>query len=159
MSRPGSRPRDAPVRVAIADDCVLIRRALADALGEAKEVELVAICSDADELRAAIARHAPDVVVADIRMPPTMTDDGARLASELRATHPGLGVVLLSAYCEPEYAVALLRDGSAGRAYLLKERLADVPQLIATIVAVAGGASIIDARVAQILRPVTPGET
>jgi DNA-binding NarL/FixJ family response regulator len=146
------------IRVAVADDCVLIRHALADALGAAAEVELVAVCADADELRAAVAAHGPDVVIADIRMPPTMTDDGVRLATELRATHPGVGVVLLSVYCEPEYAIALLRDGADGRADLLKERLADVAQLIATIGAVAGGASVVDAKVAQMLRPAAAAE-
>lgn len=153
MSRPDSSSPGRAIRVAIADDCVLIRHALADALGEAPELALVAVCADADELRAAVSLHRPDIVIADIRMPPTMTDDGARLATELRVTHPELAVILLSAYCEPDYAVALLRDGTAGRAYLLKDRLADIPQLIATIVAVAGGASIIDAKVAQMLRP------
>ena len=142
------------IRVAVADDCVLIRRALADALAEAAGLELVAVCADADELRAAVTRHALDVVVTDIRMPPTMTDDGVRLAMELRAAHPHLGVILLSVYCEPQYAIALLHDGAQRRAYLLKERLADIPQLIATIHAVADGASIVDAKVAQMLRPV-----
>ncbi|WP_183345109.1 response regulator [Conexibacter arvalis] len=141
------------IRVVAADDCVLIRRALADALGEAPELELVAVCARADELRTAIDRHRPDVVVTDIRMPPTMTDDGLRLAAELRRTHPTVGVVVLSVYCEPEYVVSLLRGGVDRRAYLLKERLADVAQLVAAIRAVADGGSVIDARVAQMLRP------
>ncbi len=146
------------IRVAVADDCVLIRHALTDALGDVDELDLVAVCADADELRAAVVDHHPDVVITDIRMPPTMTDDGVRLAVELRATHPDLGVILLSAYCEPEYAIALLRDGTARRAYLLKERLADIPQLVATVRAVADGASIVDAKVAQTLRPATAPE-
>jgi DNA-binding NarL/FixJ family response regulator len=141
------------VRVVAADDCVLIRRALADVLGEAPELELLAVCAHADELRTAIDRHRPEVVVTDIRMPPTMTDDGLRLAADLRRTHPAIGVVVLSVYCEPEYVIALLRGGVDRRAYLLKERLADVAQLVAAILAVAAGGSVIDARVAQMLRP------
>jgi DNA-binding NarL/FixJ family response regulator len=141
------------LRVAVADDCVLMRQALADALGPASGLDLVAVCADADELRTAIGALDPDVVVTDIRMPPTRTDDGLRLAVELRTTRPHLGVVLLSVHCDPAYAVALLRDGAQGRAYPLKERLADAAQLVATIRAVADGASIVDAMVAQALRP------
>ncbi|UGS37792.1 response regulator transcription factor [Capillimicrobium parvum] len=140
-----------PIRVAVADDCILIRHALAEILGAADEVELVAVCADADELRAAVAAHAPDVVITDIRMPPTMTDDGIRVADELRRTRPEIGVIVLSAYCEPWYAVALLRHGSDRRAYLLKGRLASVPQLLATITAVASGGSLVDAELTRVL--------
>ena len=145
----GPAPR--PIRIAVADDCVLVRRALVDALSPVARLELVSVCADADELRAAIATHAPDVVLTDIRMPPTMTDEGIRLAEDLRQTRPEIGVVVFSVQCDPDYAIALLRHGTDRRAYLLKERLANVPQLLATIEAVAGGGSMIDAKVARAL--------
>lgn len=151
MSEPGRIPAVSRVRVVAADDCVLIRRALDSVLSEADGIDLVALCATTEELRAAIDEHQPDVVLTDIRMPPDMTDDGLRLAVELRETHPAIGVVLLSTYCEPEYAIALLHDGGERRAYLLKERLADVGQLLATIEAVADGHSYVDAKVAQVL--------
>ena len=140
------------IRVAVAVGCVLARRALRDALAGAGGLEVIADCGDVDELRAAIALHQPEVVITDIRMPPTMTDEGVRVAAELRVTHPAVAVILLSSDCEPEYVVALLRDGTDQRAYLLKERLADVAQLVATIEVVARGGSIVDAKVAQTLR-------
>jgi DNA-binding NarL/FixJ family response regulator len=139
------------LRVGLADDSLLIRAALARLLEGAEGIEVAAVCTDADELREAIEHEPLDVVVVDICMPPTMTDEGIRLASELRDTHPGLGVVVLSAYCEPAYALALLADGSDGRAYLLKDRLGSRPQLLATIEAVASGGSVIDPKVVESL--------
>lgn len=137
---------------------MLIRQALIAVLGAADEIDLVAVCASADELRQAIDEHTPDVVLTDIRMPPDMTDDGLRLAIELRKRHPEVGVVILSSYCEPEQVVALLREGADGRAYLLKERLADFRQLVTTIEAVADGDSLVDAKVAQtLLQPVHRG--
>jgi DNA-binding NarL/FixJ family response regulator len=139
------------VRVGVADDSFLIREALARLLGDADQVELVAMCADGDELAAAIDARQPDVVLVDIRMPPTMTDEGIRLATRLRTTHPGLGVIVMSAYAEPAYALALLESGSDRRGYLLKDRLHSRAQLLATIEAVADGGSVIDPKVVEAL--------
>jgi DNA-binding NarL/FixJ family response regulator len=140
-----------PVRVVLAEDSFLAMEALRHLLGEAPEVDLVAECHDADELRAAVDAVSPDVVVTDIHMPPTMTDDGIQVAVELERRHPGIGVVVLSAYCEPGYALTLFGSGSERRAYLLKERVHTNRQLIATIEAVARGGSVIDPQVVRAL--------
>jgi DNA-binding NarL/FixJ family response regulator len=139
------------VRVGVADDSFLIREALTRLLGDADEIELVAVCEDGDELVAAIDTCHPDVVLVDIRMPPTMTDEGIRLAATLRGTHPEVGVVAMSAHSDPAYALALLEGGSEGRAYLLKERLHSRAQLLATIETVARGGSVIDPKVVEAL--------
>ncbi len=164
-------PRPVPVRVVIAEDNYLLREGLAQLLGVADDVELVAVCEDLPQLEAAIAATDPDVVVTDIRMPPTGTDEGLRAAARLHAERPRVGVVVLSHYAEPEYALGLLRDGAAGRAYLLKERVSDVGQLVAAIREVARGGSVIDPAVVEALvvartsardsplRELTPRET
>jgi DNA-binding NarL/FixJ family response regulator len=139
------------VRVGLADDSFLIREALARLLGDADEIDLVAVCEDGDELAAAIDSCRPDVVLVDIRMPPTMTDEGIRLAARLRRTHPEVGVVAMSAHSDPTYALALLEGGSEGRAYLLKDRLHSRAQLLATIETVARGGSVIDPKVVEAL--------
>ena len=139
------------VRVAVADDSFLIREALTRLLGDADEIELVAVCADGEELAAAVDSCHPDVVLVDIRMPPTMTDEGIRLAAQLRRTHPQIGVVAMSAHCDPAYALALLEGGSEGRAYLLKDRLHSRAQLMATIETVAQGGSVIDPKVVEAL--------
>jgi DNA-binding NarL/FixJ family response regulator len=139
------------VRVGIADDSFLIREALTRLLGDVEEIELVAVCADADELAAAVEACRPDVVLVDIRMPPTMTDEGIRFATRLRRTHPEVGVIVMSAYSEPSYALALLESGSEGRGYLLKDRLHSRAQLLATIETVAGGGSVIDPKVVEAL--------
>jgi DNA-binding NarL/FixJ family response regulator len=137
------------VRVALADDSFLARQALTGMLTEMPEVELVAACRDADELRAAIDEARPDIVLTEIPMPPSMTDEGLRLAAELRDTHPETAVIALSDTCDPAYALALLESGADGRAYLLKERLHSPRQLLAAIEAVARGGSLIDAKVVE----------
>jgi DNA-binding NarL/FixJ family response regulator len=139
------------VRVGVADDSFLIREALARLLGDADEIELVAVCEDGEELAAAIDTCHPNVVLVDIRMPPTMTDEGIRLAARLRRTHPEVGVVAMSAHSDPAYALALLEGGSEGRAYLLKDRLRSRAQLLATIETVARGGSVIDPKVVEAL--------
>ena len=106
------------------------------------QLELVKSCESYDELVAAVDHHRPDVVITDIRMPPTQTDEGIRAANHIRARHPGVGVVVLSQYVEPEYAVSLFDQGSEGRAYLLKERVADLEELGAAIRRVAEGGSV-----------------
>src|SRR2546430_11972981 len=100
---------------------------------------------------AAVEAQKPDVVITDIRMPPTGTDEGIRAAEQIRVKHPGIGVVVLSQYTEPEYALALLEKGAAGRAYLLKERVSDIEQLVNAIREVAKGGSVIDSKVVESL--------
>jgi DNA-binding NarL/FixJ family response regulator len=139
------------IRVALADDSFLVREALTQLLEREHDLEVVAVCQDADELRAALAAQQVDVVVTDIRMPPTNTDEGVRLAAELRETHPEVGVVLLSAHCEPSYALGMLETGSDRRGYLLKDRVHSGRQLTASIEAVAGGGSVIDPKVVESL--------
>jgi DNA-binding NarL/FixJ family response regulator len=140
-----------PIRVALAEDNLLVREALTQLLQSEKDLEIVAVCSDAIELRAAIEEHAPDVVVTDICMPPSMNDEGIRVAADLSRTHPAIGVVVLSAYCEAAFALGLLDTGSNCRGYLLKERVHTGRQLTSTIRAVANGGSVIDPKVIQLL--------
>ena len=139
------------VRVAVADDSFLIREALTRLLGGSDEIELVAVCADGEELEAAVGTCHPDVVLVDIRMPPTMTDEGIRVAAQLRRTHPEVGVIAMSAHSDPAYALALLEAGSEGRAYLLKDRLHSRAQLLAAVETVAQGGSVIDPKVVEAL--------
>ena len=137
--------------VVVAEDDLLTREGLRSLLSATDGIELVAVCADYDELMAAVAEHGPDVVLTDIRMPPTGTDEGVRASDELRRSHPATGVVVLSQYDDPEFALALLDRGSEGRAYLLKERMSDPEQLVAAIRAVAEGSSVIDPKVVDAL--------
>ena len=139
------------LRVVLAEDNYLLREGLTQLLTLAGDVELVATCADLPALNRALDEHRPDVVVTDIRMPPTGTDEGIRAANRLRDERPEVGVVVLSQYSEPEYALALLERGAAGRAYLLKERVSDVDQLLRAIREVAGGGSVIDPAVVEAL--------
>jgi len=116
-----------------------------------EELELVASCGSYGDLLAAVDAHRPDVVLTDIRMPPTQTDEGIRAADHFRAEYPGIGVVVLSQYVEPDYAVRLFADGSDGRAYLLKERVGDIAELSAAIRRVAAGGSVLDPSVVDAL--------
>lgn len=135
--------------VVLAEDNLLVREGVAALLGAAPDVRVAASCADADSLRQAIARHEPDVVVTDIRMPPLLDDDGVRVAVELRRQRPTVGVVLLSSRDDPEYALALMQGGTAGRAYLLKERVAQPGELVHAVREVAAGRSVIDEQVVQ----------
>ncbi len=144
-------PPSVPLRVILAEDNYLLREGLAQLLGTADDLELVAVCGDLLALEHAIATSNPDVVVTDIRMPPTGTDEGLRAAERLRTEHPHVGVVVLSQYAEPEYALGLLKDGAAGRAYLLKERVSDMDQLVRAIREVFVGGSVIDPAVVEAL--------
>src|SRR5438105_12776573 len=114
-------------------------------------IDVVATCGDLESLLASVETHEPDVVVTDIRMPPTFTDEGLQIAARLRKSHPQVGVVLLSQFDAPVYARALLEEGSAGRAYLLKERVSDPEQLVSAIREVARGGSVIDPKVVETL--------
>ncbi len=140
-----------PIRVAIAEDTYLLREALEMILERAPTVELVRSCVDRDSLLAAVAHDDPDVVVTDIRMPPTDTDEGIRVAHALRRSHPHIGVIVLSQFAEPAYVIALLDSGSDGRAYLLKERVGHSDQLISAIETVAAGGSVVDPKVVEVL--------
>jgi len=144
-------PAAEPIRVVIAEDDYLLREGIVRLLDGHEEVEVVGACGDLDALLALVERERPQVVLTDIRMPPTGTDEGVRAAQLLRTQHPEIGVVVLSHYVEPAYALALLEEGSSGRAYLLKERVADVEQLLRAIRDVAAGGSVIDPRVVDAL--------
>lgn len=140
-----------PIRIVLAEDQYLVREGLLRMLEEREEIEVVAVCGDFDSLVDAVAAERPDVVVTDIRMPPGNADEGIQLATRLRASDPGIGVVVLSQYATPSYVLELLADGSEGRAYLLKERVSDIEQLVAAIVAVASGGSSLDPKVVEAL--------
>jgi DNA-binding NarL/FixJ family response regulator len=135
------------IRVALAEDNVLLREGISRLVAANDDFELVGVASDLPELLAVVAAHDPDVVITDIRMPPTGTNEGIQAAAWLREHRPQVGVVVLSQYTAPGYAVALLEDGSAGRAYLLKEQVASVDELARAIRTVAAGGSVIDPRV------------
>ena len=136
-----------PIRVVLAEDNYLLREGVTKLVELQPELELAGVCGDYDGLLELIEKEEPDVVVTDIRMPPTGTDEGIRAAAHLREQYPETGVVVLSQYDNPSYALALLEGGSHGRAYLLKERVSDVEQLLAAIREVARGGSVIDPKV------------
>jgi DNA-binding NarL/FixJ family response regulator len=140
-----------PIRLVIADDHLLVREGVRRLVEADPDIEVAAVCEDLDSLLAAVEAEHPDVVVTDIRMPPDDTDEGIRAAVRLRTEAPDVGVVVLSQYAVPSYALALLDGGSAGRSYLLKERLLEPEQLVAAIRAVATGGSVIDPKVVEAL--------
>jgi DNA-binding NarL/FixJ family response regulator len=137
------------VRVALADDNLIVREGIAQLLARQPDIDVVALCDDLDSLMEAVEEHRPDVVLTDIRMPPTHTDEGIRLAALLRDRYPEVGVVVLSNYAEAGFAMALLESGSEGRAYLLKERVQAPAQLAAAIQSVAAGGSVMDPKVVE----------
>jgi DNA-binding NarL/FixJ family response regulator len=139
------------ITVVLAEDNYLVREGVKQLIESLDEIELLAVCEDKDSLLAAVEKHHPDVVLTDIRMPPTGTDEGLQVAEQLRRTSPSTGVVVLSQYVEADYALSLLASGAAGRAYLLKERISDVAQLISAIREVAAGGSVIDPQVVEAL--------
>lgn len=139
------------LRLVIAEDSLLVREGVQRVLELQPDLEVVGLCGDYDELIAAADEHVPDVVVTDVRMPPDFDDEGIRAAGELRERHPEMGVVVLSQYAEPGYALALLAAGSNGRAYLLKERVSEPAQLWDAVRTVAAGGSVIDPRVVEVL--------
>ncbi len=148
------------VTVVLAEDNLIVREGIATLLStQDAGVELLAQHDDVDSLLAAVETLRPDVVVTDIRMPPTFTDEGIRIAATLRERQPTTGVVVLSSYADPEYALSLLESGVEGRAYILKERVHDRAQLIAAIHSVASGGSVIDPKVVAPLVIDRPGAT
>jgi DNA-binding NarL/FixJ family response regulator len=156
------------IRLVLAEDSYLMREGISSLIEIEDSLALVASCENYDELIEAVDVHRPDVVITDIRMPPTQTNEGIRAANRIRERYPEIGVVVLSQYAEPEYAVSLFEEGSSGRAYLLKEKVGDLEQLKAAIEEVDRGQSVIDpdvvdllvnARKASILERLTDRET
>jgi DNA-binding NarL/FixJ family response regulator len=139
------------IRLVIAEDNLLVREGVERLLELQPDIQVVVSCEDLGSLLAAVEAERPDVVVTDIRMPPDHGDEGIRAALQLRDTHPAVGVVVLSQYAEPAYALALLEGGSERRGYLLKDRVDDVDQLVGAIRAVAAGGSVIDPKVVETL--------
>ena len=138
-----------PIRLVLAEDHYFVREGVRRLLEAQPGIEVAAVCGDLDSLLEAVDRERPDVVVTDIRMPPGHADEGIQAARRLRETRPDTGVVVLSQYSNPSYALALLDTGSAGRAYLLKERVNDLDHLVAAIRTVAEGGSLIDPKVVE----------
>src|SRR5262245_39990817 len=136
-----------PIRLVLAEDHLLVREGVQRLLETQTDLEVVRACGDLESLLVAVDEERPDVVLTDIRMPPGETDEGIQAATRLRDTNPDVGVVVLSQYATPAYALALLEGGSARRAYLLKERVKDLDQLVRAIHAVADGGSMIDPKV------------
>jgi DNA-binding NarL/FixJ family response regulator len=137
------------IRVVLGEDSYLAREGIARALEDVEDVELVATCADIVSLRETIDTVLPDVVLTDIRMPPSYTDEGIRLATDLRSSHPSMGVVVLSQHAQPLYAVSLFEAGSDRRAYLLKERLKDQGELSRALQEVFHGGSVVDPRIVE----------
>jgi DNA-binding NarL/FixJ family response regulator len=140
-----------PTRLVLAEDHYLVREGIRHLLETEPDFEVAAVCGDLGSLLAAVDTERPNVVVTDIRMPPSNLDEGIQAAARLRETNPEVGVVVLSQYANPSYVLALLDGGSARRAYLLKERVKDLGQLVAAIRAVAEGGSVIDPKVIETL--------
>jgi DNA-binding NarL/FixJ family response regulator len=140
-----------PLRLVFAEDNYLVREGTAALLEAVSDIELAAAVSDLDSLMAAVDEHRPNVVLTDIRMPPTNTTEGIDAARRIRSEHPEVGVVVLSQYTEEDYAYELLKDGAAGLGYLLKERVADVEELVRALEEVSKGGSVLDPKVVEAL--------
>jgi DNA-binding NarL/FixJ family response regulator len=139
------------IRVVLADDDYLVREGVRRVLESAPDVDILAECVDGETLLSAVAADPPDVVVTDVRMPPSGRDEGIRVANRLRGSHPAVGVIVLSQYADPDYAVALLAGGSDRRAYLLKKHVHERRQLLHAVRDVAAGGSAVDAQVVEAL--------
>jgi DNA-binding NarL/FixJ family response regulator len=135
------------VSVVLGEDSYLAREGISRALEAIDGIQLVASGADFDELVDAVTRLEPDVVLSDVRMPPSHTDEGIRLANQLRSSHPTIGVVILSQHADALYALALFEDGSDGRGYLLKDRVRDQEELGRALLEVAGGGTVVDAKI------------
>ena len=140
-----------PVRIVFAEDNYLVREGTASLLAGVDEIDLVATVEDLPGLLAAVEEARPEAVLTDIRMPPTNTTEGIDAARRIRAEHPDVGVVVLSQYAEEDYAYELLKEGAAGLGYLLKERVADVEELVRALTEVARGGSVLDPKVVEAL--------
>jgi DNA-binding NarL/FixJ family response regulator len=140
-----------PLRVVFAEDNYLVREGTAALLSSVEGIELVASVSDFDSLMDAVEQHSPDAVLTDIRMPPHHGIEGIEAALKIRAGHPGVGVVVLSQFADEDYAYELLKNGAAGLGYLLKERVADVEELVRALGEVSRGGSVLDPRIVESL--------
>lgn len=140
-----------PLRVVFADDNYLAREGVSALLAESEGIEVVGTAADLDSLMASVDENQPDVVLTDIRMPPTNTNEGIEAAKRIRAEHPGMGVVVLSQYVEEDYAFSLLAGGAVGVGYLLKERVGDLNELARALHEVARGGSVLDPAVVEAL--------
>jgi len=147
------------LRLVFAEDNYLVREGTAALLAQSPELDVVALAQDLEELLAAVEEHRPDVVLTDIRMPPTWTAEGIEAARRIRAEHPRIGVVVLSQYAEDAYAVDLLKEGAGGLGYLLKERVSQLEQVVSALRAVAEGESVIDPKVVEALVARRPADT
>jgi len=147
------------LRLVFAEDNYLVREGTAALLARSPELEVAALAADLDELLAAVGQHRPDVVLTDIRMPPTWTTEGVDAARRIRHERPRIGVVVLSQYAEDAYAVDLLKEGTGGLGYLLKERVSDLEQVVAALRTVAAGGSVIDPKVVEALVARRPADT
>jgi DNA-binding NarL/FixJ family response regulator len=139
------------ITVALAEDSLIVREGIRQLLATEPDIEVVASCGDVDSLLEAVEELGPNVVVTDIRMPPTETDEGIRVAATLRDSHPDIGVLVLSQHAAPSYALGLLESGSDGRGYLLKQRVHDRVDLVGAIRSVAAGGSVIDPKIVEAL--------
>ena len=140
---PAPAPNEAGMRVVVAEDSVLLREGIARLLEDAG-LEVVGQAGTAEELLLKVRSYTPDVAIVDIRMPPTQTDEGLRAAREIREKHPGTAVLVLSQYLEPAYALELLSESAEGVGYLLKDRVADIPEFVAAVKRVGEGGSALD---------------
>jgi DNA-binding NarL/FixJ family response regulator len=147
-----------PLRVVFAEDNYLVREGTTALLSTAPDVEVVASVSDSRDLLRTVAEMAPDAVLTDIRMPPTFTTEGIDAARRIRAEHPRIGVLVLSQHADGAYATELLGGGAAGLGYLLKERVADVSELVRALTEVAHGGSVLDPKVVEVLLAATARE-
>ena len=139
------------LRVVFADDNYLVRQGVTSLLAEVEDIDVVATAADLSSLMTAVADSSPDVVLTDIRMPPSNTDEGIQAAKRIRTAHPGVGVVVLSQYVEEDYVFELLAAGVAGMGYLLKERVTDLDELVHALHEVARGGSVLDPLVVEAL--------
>ena len=139
------------VRVVFAEDNYLVREGTAALLQNSSDVELVGMAASLEELLEKVEELKPEVVLTDIRMPPTNTTEGIDAAKQIRAEHPEIGVVVLSQYAEEEYAYDLLKDGAAGLGYLLKERVSDLDEVVRALNEVSKGGSVLDPKVVEAL--------
>jgi DNA-binding NarL/FixJ family response regulator len=147
------------LRLVFAEDNYLVREGTAALLSQSPELEVVALAQDLDELLLAVGQHRPDVVLTDIRMPPTWSTEGIEAARRIRREDPRVGVVVLSQYAEDAYAVDLLKEGAGGLGYLLKERVSQLEQVVTALRAVAEGGSVIDPKVVEALVARRPADT
>ena len=160
MSGTGSSLHDsATIRVIVADDTLLVREGVQRLLEASDDIHVVGVADTLDALLLSVEEHEPDVVVTDIRMPPSFTDEGIRAATAIRRMSPGTGVVVVSQYAEPAYAVELFSNGTAGRAYLLKDRISETEQVADAVRQVAGGGSVVDPSIVELLVSSTHGRT